>query len=75
MMTMRMNKKLIMGLAVAMVLVSGAFINAGAQCATCFPRISAAVARPPLNASCQGAFHYGPETPIPMGTVGGAAGG
>jgi hypothetical protein len=83
MMKMRMNKKLIMGLALAMVLVSGAFINANAQCATCLPSISlstctncsAAVVRPPLNASCQGAFHYGPVTPVPMGTVGGASGG
>jgi hypothetical protein len=75
MMKLRMNKKLIMGLALAMVLVSGAFINASAECATCFPRINTAVVRPPLNASCQGAFHYGPETPIPMGSIGGAAGG
>ena len=83
MMKMRMNKKLVMGLALAMVLVSGAFVNANAQCATCLPRISLgsclgncqAVQRPPLNSTCQGAFNYGPATPIPMGTVGGASGG
>jgi hypothetical protein len=83
MMTMRMNKKLVVGLALALVLVSGAFVNANAQCATCLPNISLstcmgncnAVARPPLNASCQGAFHYGPTAPVPMGSVGGASGG
>ncbi|MDR3568570.1 MAG: hypothetical protein P4L43_11140 [Syntrophobacteraceae bacterium] len=82
MMKMRMNKKLVMGMALAMVLVSGAFVNANAQCASCMPRISfesctncQAVQRPPLASTCQGAFNYGPTTPVPMGTAGGAAGG
>ncbi len=82
-MLMKMRKKLVVGLALAMVLVSGAFASANAQCLSCLPRInlssctgncSAAVV-PPLNSSCQGAFHYGPTAPIPMGTIGGASGG
>lgn len=82
---LRMNKKLVLGLALGLVLISGAFIsNANAQCATCLPHISlstcsggncAAGVHPPLNASCQGAFNYGPATPVPMGSVGGASGG
>ncbi len=81
-MMMKMNKKLVVGLALALVLVSGAFVNANAQCASCLPNLGFsscmncnAVARPPLNASCQGAFNYGPTAPVPMGSVGGASGG
>lgn len=79
MMRMRMNKKLVMGLALALVLVSGAFANANAQCSTCLPRISFqtctnCVKPPPLASTCQGAFNYGPTTPVPMGTSGGAGG-
>jgi hypothetical protein len=76
---MRMNKKLVLGLALALVLVSGAFINANAQC-LCLPHISCPgtcqpAVQAPLNATCQGAFSYGPAAPIPMGTMGGAAAG
>ncbi len=83
MVKIRMNKKLIMGLALALVLASGAFTGAFAQCASCLPQVSvstctgncAAAVRPPLNATCQGAFNFGPTTPVPMGSVGGAGGG
>lgn len=73
---MRMNKKLVLGIALALVLVSGAFINANAECSTCMPHFTLSTAvHPPLNATCQGAFNYGPAAPVPMGGVGGAAGG
>ncbi|MGC8493494.1 MAG: hypothetical protein ACP5SH_17355 [Syntrophobacteraceae bacterium] len=34
-----------------------------------------ATVAPPLHATCQGAFAFGPATPAPMGSVGGASGG
>ena len=71
-MKMKMSKKLVMGLALALVFVSSAFASAGAQCTSCMPQ---AVQRPPLASTCQGAFNYGPTTPVPMGSVGGAGGG
>lgn len=44
----------------------------------CLPSIGhcAPVAPPaPLESTCQGAFHFGPTAPVPMGTVGGAGAG
>ncbi|MGA3114550.1 MAG: hypothetical protein ABSF90_08990 [Syntrophobacteraceae bacterium] len=71
-----MNKKLILGLALAVVLVSGSLFSAQAECSFgCLPHISlssclgncAAAAqnkdmdRP--DATCQGAYNYGPVAP------------
>lgn len=55
-MTIRI-KRLIMGLALALLFVGGAFMNANAQ-----PQF-----RGPAQASCQGAYHFGPATPTPFG--------
>jgi len=75
-----MNKKLILGLALAVVLVSGAFVGAQADCALGCPHISLPscwgncaqqtrdLDRP--DATCQGAFKFGPTTPDPMGSPG-----
>jgi len=74
-----MNKKLILGLALAVVLMSGALFSAQADCG-CLPHISLPSClscqqasardydRP--DATCQGAFSFGPVTPIEMGGPG-----
>ncbi len=76
-----MSKKLVLGLALALVLVSGSFLGVQADCG-CLPHISVpscsscgtpAVVdrdRDRAEATCQGAFNYGPQTPIYMGTTG-----
>ncbi|MFZ0927045.1 MAG: hypothetical protein WAN11_00480 [Syntrophobacteraceae bacterium] len=71
-----MNKKLIFGLALAVVLVSGSLFSAQAACSFgCLPYISLAsclghCAAAPQNkdmdrpdATCQGAYSYGPVAP------------
>ena len=76
-----MSKKLIFGLALALVLVSGSFFGAQADCGFgCLPHISlpcfscaqaADRDRRDLDrseATCQGAYSYGPKTPEPMGS-------
>ena len=70
MMRIKMNKKLIIGLALALVLASGALTGAIAQCAGCMPRISLptcttnceATVRPLLNATCRGGFNAYPQS-------------
>lgn len=73
-----MTKGLILGLALAVVLVSGSFFGALADCG-CQPNISTpctSCAQPPArdydrpDAQCQGAYQYGPVTPDPMGSPG-----
>ena len=74
-----MSKKIILGLALAVVLMSGAFVSAQADCG-CLPHISlpsclscqAAPARDYDRPSdqCQGAFEFGPKTPWVMGGLG-----
>jgi hypothetical protein len=73
-----MSKKLILGLALAVVLVSGLFVNAQADCG-CLPHISLpsclscqAPARDydQPSQTCQGAFRYGPSAPTFMGSPG-----
>lgn len=73
-----MSKGLILGLALAVVLVSGAFFNAQADCG-CLPQLSTPCCGeyvPPArdydrpDAPCQGAYQYGPITPQPMGGPG-----
>ena len=78
-----MSKILILGLALAVVLVSGSFFTAKADCG-CLPHItlpsclscSKNVETQPTkdydkpDATCQGAFHFGPTTPEPMGAPG-----
>ncbi|MDR3566709.1 MAG: hypothetical protein P4L43_01640 [Syntrophobacteraceae bacterium] len=75
-MKIRMIKRLVIGSALALVFVGGAFINASAQSRYgAHPCLgNCAVVQPPAQASCQGAYNYGPTTPTPFGT-GGAAGG
>jgi hypothetical protein len=75
-----MSKKLILGLALAVVLVSGLFVNAQAQgCFSCLPHISMPSClscqapdrdydRP--SGTCQGAYQFGPSTPAIMGSPG-----
>ncbi|HYA43904.1 MAG TPA: hypothetical protein VEF34_21605 [Syntrophobacteraceae bacterium] len=72
-----MSKKLILGLALAMVLVSGLFVNAQAgcfgclhwpSCLTCQQATDRDLDRP--DATCQGAFNYGPTVPQFMGNAG-----
>ncbi len=78
-----MNKKLVLGLALALVLVSGSFIGAQAECGFgCLPHISLPSClscggaadrdrdRDRSEATCQGAYSYGPTTPDPMGSPG-----
>ncbi len=74
-----MSKKLILGVALALVLVSGSFFGAQACGFGCLPRIScsscgdkAANTNRDLDrseATCQGAYSYGPTTPWVMGAV------
>jgi len=72
-----MSKKLILGLALAVVLVSGSFFGAQADCG-CLPHISlpscltcngSATARDMdrAEATCQGAYNFGPTAPWVMG--------
>ncbi len=78
-----MNKKLIFAFALAVVLISGAFAGAQAECLSgCLPHISMPSCffgacnnvqardydRPDLT--CQGAYRVGPTTPEPMGSPG-----
>jgi len=80
-----MSKTLIFGLALAVVLVSGSYLSARADCGSdCLPRISMpsclscsnTVEKQPSrdydkpDATCQGAYRYGPTTPEPMGAPG-----
>ena len=77
-----MNKTLILALALAVVFVSGSFVTAGADCG-CLPHITLPSClscsqnvvkedrdydRP--DATCQGAFHFGPTTPEFMAAPG-----
>ena len=75
-----MNKKLILGFALSLVLVSGAFAGAQADCG-CLPHFklpSCLSCSHPANdrdldrpeATCQGAYNYGPKAPTYMGAVG-----
>ena len=68
------TKRLIIGSALALVFVGGAFVNANAQFR---PQCqgNCATVRPPVQATCQGSYSFGPSTPVPFGTVGGAGGG
>jgi hypothetical protein len=77
-----MSKKLILGLALAVVLFSGSLFSAQADCGFgCLPHISlpsclscGQVAenrdRDRSEATCQGAFNYGPSVPSEFGAVG-----
>jgi hypothetical protein len=77
----KMSKKLILGLALALVLVSGAFVGAQADCnfgclphislPSCFGNCSQATDLDRPDATCQGAHNYGPTTPSVMGGVSG----
>lgn len=78
----RMNIKLLIGLALALVLVSGAFIHANAVGISTQPQARAsacvgncAAIQPPAQAACQDPYRFGPITPMPFGSVGGAGGG
>lgn len=75
-----MSKKLILGLALALVLVSGSFFGARAECSSCAPQanLSSSCAScsgqssfnrdmDRAEATCQGAYNYGPTAPIIMG--------
>ena len=76
-----MSKTLILGLALAVVLFSGSLFSAQADCG-CLPHISmpscwfncgAAADKRDLDrseATCQGAFNYGPTVPSAFGAVG-----
>ncbi len=79
-----MSKKLIFGLALALVLVGGSYFNVQADCG-CLPGISTpsclscgardmdrAQSRDMdrSEATCQGAYSYGPSAPEPMGAPG-----
>jgi hypothetical protein len=74
-----MNKKLILGLALAVVLMSGALFSAQADCG-CLPHISLpsclSCQQAPVRdfdrpaATCQGAYQFGPAAPIVMGGPG-----
>jgi hypothetical protein len=77
-----MSKKLILGLALAVVLFSGSLFSAQADCGFgCLPHISLpsclscghVAEKRDLDrseATCQGAFSYGPSVPSIMGAVG-----
>jgi hypothetical protein len=77
-----MSKKLILGLALAVVLVSGGFFGAQADCGFCslshisLPswlscgQVAENRDRDRSEATCQGAFNYGPTAPSIMGAVG-----
>jgi hypothetical protein len=77
-----MSKKLILGLALAVVLFSGSLFSAQADCGFgCLPHISLpscwscghAIEKRDLDrseATCQGAYNYGPTVPSAFGAVG-----
>jgi hypothetical protein len=77
-----MSKKLILGLALAVVLFSGTLFSAQADCGIgCLPHISLpsclscgqVAEKRDLDrseATCQGAFNYGPSVPSSFGAVG-----
>ena len=77
-----MSKKLILGLALAVVLFSGSLFSAQADCGFgCLPHISlpsclscGQVAenrdRDRSEATCQGAYNFGPMVPNDFGAVG-----
>ena len=79
-----MSKKMILGLTLAIVLVAVLFFSAQADCGFCLPHISlpsclgfcGTVAdnrdRDRAEATCQGAYNWGPKTPDLMGSVAGA---
>ena len=74
-----MSRKLVLGLALALVLVSGGFLGAQADCA-CTPQVIApscslcnsggpfARDLDRSEATCQGAYNSGPTTPWVMGS-------
>jgi hypothetical protein len=75
-----MSKTLILGLALAVVLVTGSLYTANADCG-CLPHISmpscfgcgTVAERRDLDrseATCQGAYNYGPTVPSAFGAVG-----
>jgi len=75
----KMSKKLILGLALAVVLVSGGFFAAQADCG-CLPHISLPTCfscggadrdrdLDRSEATCQGAYNFRPTTPWVMGAV------
>ena len=80
-----MSKKIIFALAMALVLAGGAFAGAQAQCDGCSYQWSTPSCwscntvpdrdfdRP--NATCQGAYNYGPVAPEPFGGSIGIGGG
>ena len=77
-----MSKKLVLGLALAVVLFSGSLFSAQADCGFgCLPHISLpscwscghAIEKRDLDrseATCQGAYNYGPTVPSAFGAVG-----
>jgi len=77
-----MSKKLILGLALAVVLFSGSLFSAQADCGFgCLPHISLpscwscghAIEKRDMDrseATCQGAYNYGPTVPSAFGAVG-----
>jgi len=79
-----MSKKLILGLALAVVLFSGPLLSAQADCGIgCLPHFSLpscwfgncgqVAERKDLDrseATCQGAYNYGPTVPSAFGAVG-----
>jgi len=79
-----MSKKLILGFALAVVLFSGSLFSAQADCGIgCLPHISlpscwfgtcgAVVEKRDMDrseATCQGAFNYGPTVPSAFGAPG-----
>ena len=76
-----MSKKLILGLALAVVLFSGTLYSAQADCGclphislpSCFGTCGQAAEKRDLDrseATCQGAYNYGPTAPSIMGAVG-----
>jgi hypothetical protein len=75
-----MSKRLIFGLALALVLVSGSYFNVQADCG-CLPKISTPSClscgdrvqtrdMDRSEATCQGAYSYGPSAPEVMGAPG-----
>jgi len=74
-----MSKKLVLGLALALVLVGGSFFGAQADCGFCLPHFSFSSCfscgstgnsgrdLDRSEATCQGAYNYGPTTPWVMG--------
>ena len=66
-----MSKKLILGVALSLVLASGAFAGVRAQgCSLCNQNTSIQRDLDRPEAVCQGAYNYGPKAPVVMGTTG-----